>query len=54
MTSSRGAAKVKVVVTLVASLEKKDLASFQIANGGERRRVMRVGARSGIEPRTLG
>jgi hypothetical protein len=34
--------------------KRKDLASFQIANGWERRRVMRVEARSGIEPRTFG
>ncbi len=33
--------------------QRKDLASFQIDNGGERRRGMRVGARSGIEPRTF-
>ncbi len=33
--------------------KRKDLASFQIVNGVERRRAMRVGARSGIEPKTF-
>ena len=35
-------------------VKRKDLASFQIANGGERRHVMCVGARSGSNPGHLG
>jgi hypothetical protein len=34
--------------------KRKDLASFQIANGGERRQVMCVWARSGSNPGPLG
>ncbi len=34
--------------------KRKDLASFQIANGEERRRIMRVGARSGSNPGPFG
>ena len=33
---------------------KKEIASFQIDNGGERRHVMCVGARSGSNPGPLG
>ena len=36
-----------MVVNTREKKERKDLASFQIANGGERRHVMCVGARSG-------
>ncbi len=32
----------------------KDIASVQIATGGERRHAMCFGARSGIEPKTFG
>ena len=34
--------------------ERKDIASFYIANGGKRRHVMCVGARSGSNPGPLG
>ena len=43
-----------MVVNTREKKERKDLASFQIANGGERRHVMCVGARSGSNPGPLG
>ena len=39
---------------LILTSLRKDIASFQIANGGERRHVMCVGARSGTNPGPLG
>ena len=38
----------------VTKTKGKDLASFQIANGGELRHVMCVGGEVGFEPRTFG
>ena len=43
-----------MVVNTREKNERKDIASFQIANGGERRHVMCVGARSGSNPGPLG
>ena len=42
------------ICTYMHVQKRKDIASFQMANGGERRHVMCVGARSGSNPGPLG
>ena len=47
-------AYIRLCRNTAAEKERKEIASFQIANGGERRHVMCVGARSGSNPGPLG